>query len=114
MGLLTSLRPITVLVDGRPEAMLGVMPMSMMVGSGLVWMLATPILYDCRRELIEFGPMVIDALMDDFRRIENVVSVDNGRAIRFLRWLGFIVGGSVEVHGGVQFVPFHLARDSRR
>lgn len=112
IGLIASLNPITVLIDGRPEAMMGVMPTSMMSGSGVVWMLGTEALYDHKRAFLALGPHVVDAMLDDFRRLENIVSADNARAIRFLRWLGFIVGGNAEMHSGVAFVPFHKSRDS--
>lgn len=114
IGLAASLRPITVLVDGRPEAMFGVVPTSLLGSTGIVWMLSTDRMYECGRALVLVGPRMIDAMLSDFRSLSNVVSAENARAIRFLRWLGFIVGGSVEMHGDVAFVPFHISRDSRR
>lgn len=110
MGLLTSLHPVTVKVDGRPEAMLGVMPLSLLGGTGVPWMLATDRMYECGRALVGLGPLIVDTMADDFRHLENIVAAENKRAIRFLRWLGFIVAGNAEIHGGVAFVPFHLSR----
>lgn len=109
-GLRDSLAPLTVLVDGRPEAMLGLVPDSLLKGSGIVWMLATDALYAQKRGLVSFGRDVLDWLAADFREIGNIVSAENERAIRFLRFLGFHVGGPIEVHGGVAFVPFRLER----
>lgn len=106
IGLRTSLKPLTVLVDDRPEAMLGVMPLSLMRGSGLVWMLGTEAMYRQKRALVSLGPDVLAWISDGMRDLSNIVAADNVRAIRFLRHLGFHVGGPVQQHGGVAFVPF--------
>lgn len=108
IGLRTSLKPLTVLIDGRPEAMLGVMPLSLIKGSGLAWMLGTEDLYRQKRALVTWGPEVLGWIADGLRDLSNIVSAENDRAIRFLRFLGFHVGGPVQVHGGVAFVPFHM------
>lgn len=108
IGLRTSLHPLTVVIDGRPEAMLGVMPLSLMRGSGLIWMLGTDALFGCARAFATIGPMICEMFREDFRELGNIVAVDNHRAIRVLRHLGFHVGGTMEWHGGVAFVPFRM------
>jgi hypothetical protein len=71
-------------------------------------MLGTDEMYLQRRALVTWGSEVLEWLSDGFKEVSNIVSADNARAIRFLRFLGFHVGGSVQVHGGVAFVPFSL------
>lgn len=110
LGLRFSLAPVAVLIDRRPEAMLGVYPQSLIGSVGVPWMLGTEVLYDNARGFIELGPLVIGQMLADFALLENVVSVENVRAIRFLRWVGFSVTGPVQMHGGVPFVPFRLMR----
>jgi ribosomal protein S18 acetylase RimI-like enzyme len=113
IGLRTSLAPLTALVDGQAEAMLGIVPGSLIRGSGTAWMLATDAMYRQRRALVAFGRDVLSWLAADFREVGNIVAADNERAIRFLRFLGFRVGGSAEVHGGVAFVRFRMAGRAR-
>lgn len=114
LGLVSSIDPVAVLADGQPAAVFGVMPVSMISGEGVVWLLGTERFYDCRRAMLRIGPQIIAGMMRDFRSVSNIVSTDNVRAIRFLRWLGFSVSSEVETHRGVAFHPFSLSRDSRR
>ncbi len=108
IGLRTSLAPLTVLVDGRPEAMMGIVPGSLLAGTATVWMLGTEEMYRQRRALVSYGRDVLEWLCDGLHEVSNIVSVDNDRAIRFLRFLGFHVGGAVQHHREVAFVPFTL------
>ena len=110
MGLRMSLKPVTVLIDGRPEGMLGAVPMSMIGGKALVWMLGTDTLYRHPRGWALLAPRVIDDMLATFSRLENVVSADNHRAISFLAHVGFHVGGTVRNISGVDFVPFSIER----
>ena len=110
VGLRLSMKPLTVLIDGRPEAMMGAAPVSMLGGRALIWLLGTDALYREKRAWALLGPRVIDDMLKTFRTVENIVAVENVRAIRFLRHMGFHIGGAVRHHGGVAFVPFHLSR----
>lgn len=110
IGLRMSLNPITALVDDKPEAMFGAVPVSMVGGRAIVWMLGTDEVYRHGRALMALGPKIVDDMLSTFRSLENVVSVDNSRAIRFLARMGFHVGGPVRDYGGVGFVPFRLSR----
>lgn len=110
IGLRMSIKPITVLIDGRAEAMMGAVPTSMIGGKALVWMLATDEVYHHPRAFALLGPRVIADMLATFRELENIVSVENERAIRFLTHIGFHVGGSVQHHRSVAFVPFRMER----
>lgn len=110
LGLRMSLRPLTVMIEGRPEAMLGAIPVSMVGGKGLAWMLATPEVYHHPRAWALLTPRVIEDMLGTFRSLENIVSIENRKAIRFLTHMGFTVGWEMREHGGVQFVPFRLSR----
>lgn len=106
IGLRTSAKPVTILIDGRPEAMLGVVTNSLLDRSGTIWMLATDEIYRRKRELVTFGPLIVDELIQGYREVGNVVAVENEKAVRFMRRLGFIVGGEVKTYRGVRFIPF--------
>lgn len=110
IGLRASLHPLTVLIEGRPEAMMGVVPQSMIAGAGTIWMLGTDAIYSQGRALLRLGPLVLGWMMQDFREVSNIVSTENARAIRFMVRMGFEVGGEVATHGGVDFIPFLLRR----
>jgi hypothetical protein len=110
IGLRMSLKPITVMIEGRPEGMLGAVPVSMIGGRAIVWMLGTSELYRYPRAWALLGPRVIADMLETFRSLENIVSADNVKAIRFLAHMGFHVGGTSKLHRGVPFVPFRIAR----
>lgn len=105
-ALSSSMWALTALEDGKPVAMLGVTPISMMESKGIPWMLGSDRIYDNARALVELGAPVVDAMRETFRTLENVVSVRNRRAQRFLRHWGWRISEDVAVIGGVEFVRF--------
>jgi hypothetical protein len=94
----------------RPEAMMGVVPISLLEGTGRVWMLGSDAIYSHGRDLLTYGPLMIGLWLETFRRLENVVAADNRKAIRLLSRWGFTVGETAQMHGGVAFLPFHIER----
>jgi hypothetical protein len=112
LSLRTAFRAITALDpdDGRPLAMFGVTPVSLMAGIGTPWFLGRDEVFDYGRDLMARGPGIIADWQRDFSLMENMVSVENTKAIALLRKWGAEVGGPTSVHGGVVFVPFRFAR----
>jgi hypothetical protein len=106
LGLKASSIAITALRDGRPEAMFGVVPVNAIEGVGRAWFLSTDAALACARDLMERGPAVIAVLHARFRRLENMVSSDNHRAIRMLGRWGFEVEDETMMVSGVEFRPF--------
>ena len=105
-GLSSSLWALTALVDDEPHAMMGVVSRSMIEGIGVPWMLGTERVYDHARELVRFGPTIIDEMHATFGYLENIVSVDNARAQRFLTHVGFEICDVPINVGGISFVHF--------
>ena len=105
-SLTASVIAYTAKVDGRPEGMFGVTPGNTIEGIGHPWMLATDAAFDCARALLTAGPGLIDLMHRRFRRLENMVSAENERAIRMLGRWGFEVGDEQMMVGGVPFLPF--------
>lgn len=97
---------LTALLDGSPHAMFGVTPYSLVEGLGRPWFLGSDEVYRHPREMMARGLDVVEIMQDSFRRLENVISADNDRGIRMLRYWGFEVGTEVEVYGGTDFLPF--------
>ncbi len=108
MGLRGSLMAFTAKVDGKPEAMMGLAPVSLIEGTGRPWMLGSDLIYRHGRELLAFGPEMVGMMRDSTPHLRNVVSADNGRAIRLLKRWGFAVGDEVEMIGGVPFLTFEI------
>lgn len=101
---------VTALIDGRPEAMMGVEVRSAAEGLGCPWMLATDVAYGRGRDLVALGPRLIDHLADSMRRLAGVVGAENIRAIRVLRRWGFTVGDEIQMIGATPFLPFEMVR----
>jgi hypothetical protein len=108
LGLTASLWSLTAQVDGRPEAMLGLCPASLIEGRGTPWMLGTDEVYRHGRALAAGWQPLIARMLVDCPLLENWVAAGNRRAITFLRHVGFEVGEDVREIGGVGMVRFSL------
>jgi hypothetical protein len=105
-GLTSSLWALTAIVDDAPHAMMGVVSRSMIEGIGVPWMLGTERVYDHPRDLVRFGPSIVAEMHATFGHLENVVSADNARALRFLTHVGFEICDTLINVGGTSFVHF--------
>jgi hypothetical protein len=72
-------------------------------------MLGSDAIYDHGRDLMSYGPFFIRALAETFRRLENIVAVENVKAIRLLR-AGALQSERLSFARGVAFLPFHIER----
>jgi len=105
-GLAQSVRAWTALVDDRPEAMFGVVIESALSGAAIPWFLGTDEVYRHGRELLMWGPGMIDRLHDSRMTLRNLVSSENRRAIRLLEKWGFEVSADEQEIRGVMFREF--------
>lgn len=112
MSLATSLHALTALVDGKPAAMFGVSPLSMLEGKGVPWFLGTDEVLHHARELLTIGRRIVAWWHDDFAVMENIVSSENVAAIRLLKRWGADVGGKPATYGGLEFVPFRFEQQA--
>lgn len=106
VGLATSAKAWTALVDGRPHAMFGVVIEDMLSGIGTPWFLGTDEVYRHGRELLMWGPGFLARLGDSLRTLSNLVSSRNRQAIRLLERWGFTVEESEIMVRGVAFRRF--------
>ncbi len=90
--------------------MLGVVPAALIGGKGTVWMLGTEEVYQQGRALLTNAPIVFNDWLGTFTRLENVIMVENRRAIRLLKRWGYQFGEAEQIHGGERFVPFWMQR----
>lgn len=100
----------TALVDGRPEAMFGIVDSNALTGEAVPWMLGTDVIYQHGRELLRGGPIVLARWFDSRHRLRNIVSASNVRAIRLLERWGFTVERDEQMIGGVAFRHFWMER----
>lgn len=108
LGLRASVDCLTVLIDGHPEAMMGLTPKNLIEGEGMPWMLGTDAIYAHARAWLALMPQVVKLFCDSTPRLTNLVGRKNARAIRLLRRCRFEIGEEVTVIGGVEFVTFSL------
>jgi hypothetical protein len=96
--------------DGRPLAMFGVTPHNLMLGTATPWFLGRDEVFDYGRDLMARGPAIIGSWLEVFSEMENIVSVENVRAIRLLRKWGAEFSNPISRHRGLEFVSFRFAR----
>lgn len=106
LALDVSSRSWTALVDGKPEAMFGVVAEDLMNGIGTPWFLGTDEVYRHGRELLMWGPGFVARLCDSSKTLRNLVSSRNRRAIRLLERWGFTVDQDEVIVRGVAFRRF--------
>jgi len=110
-GLIASTQCFTALVDGRPEAMFGLVVTSALNGEGTPWMLGTDAIYDHPRAMLRWGPRFVAAMLDSTPALSNLVAADNVRAIRMLRRWGFDLSGAAILIGDMEFLAFRMERN---
>lgn len=99
LGLMTSSIVWTALIDGRPEAMFGAVPISEINGRGAAWLLMTDAAARQRRALVRLGYVYTAAMHQHYRVLENNVHARNDVAIRWLSRLGYAVGPVDVING---------------
>lgn len=78
-------------IDGWPHAMFGVVPLSLATGRGAPWFLGTEQARTQGKALLKFASVYLDAIEFFYPRLEGHVAERNRRAIRWLRYMGFVV-----------------------
>jgi hypothetical protein len=109
-GLALSSPAWTALVDGRAEAMFGLVVTSALGGEGRPWMLGSDAVYAHPRAMLRRGPRFLSAMFASTPRLSNLVAADNIRAIRVLRRWGFTLDMETTMIGTIAFKLFHAER----
>lgn len=109
-GLLSSSLCLTAMVDGRPEAMVGLVVTNALCGEGSPWMLGSDAVYRHPRTMLRWGPRILSAMFDSTPVLENLVAEDNHRAVRFLKRIGFTIGKEPIMIAGTRFIQFSQER----
>jgi hypothetical protein len=88
--------------EGSPSAIFGVRANE---GTGYVWSLSTPKIFDEWREVHRSTPAILDRLGRDFMVLANIKDARHRHHIRWLRSLGFTFINTY--HLGEKQMPFH-------
>jgi hypothetical protein len=97
---------MTCVIDGRPEAVLGVAAISLIDDLGSPWLLGTVDLRRHARLFAEAGPPIVAVMQERFSRLKNFTHKDNAVSIRWLTRLGFDFPGETVHIGGHTLLKF--------
>lgn len=78
----------TGLVDGVPVAIFGVVPVSVIGGAGVVWLLGANDVMRHRHIFARVSREIVSTLLEDYDVLMNIVHAENRVALRWLAWLG--------------------------
>lgn len=92
--------------DGELACLFGVTKAA--EGVGAVWLLSSPAIKRCAREVVTTGRVWLAEMQEIFPRLVNVVSAENRVHLRMIKALGFELGSPIENynHSGVTAIPF--------
>ena len=93
----------TILGDGIPEGMVGIIPMSLFSDRGLPWMLGTDVLVEDKTLFIRLTRKLFEDAVDGFNYLENYISTENKIALRWVESMGFNIEDVPVVLNGVPF-----------
>ena len=82
MGLRGSFVAFTVMIDGKPEAMFGVMTSSFLWGEGRIWLLLTDVGGKQGKALVRLGRLYCRSFLNHYTVLHNHVHAENHAAIR--------------------------------
>ena len=87
-----SLQAWTGLIDGRVACMFGVVPESLMGGSGFPWMLGSDLIISHQKLFLRRCRKNVAMMAEQFNYLHNYVDDRNVKAVKWLEWLGFEIG----------------------
>lgn len=96
----------TCVIDGKPQAMLGVAALSLIDDLGSPWLLGTTELRRHARLFVKAGPPMVAAMHERFSRLMNYTHADNRVSIAWLSRLGFDFPGEVAYVGEHKLLKF--------
>lgn len=113
LGLAASSIAWTATIDGKPEAMFGVVPVSVILGEGRPWMLSTYRAARAARHLLADPWPFLEHVHALFPVLANKVHAHNVASIRWLTRLGFVVEPELVHIGDQPFRRFHRFKHVR-
>jgi hypothetical protein len=99
LSLAGSARAWTAKAEGRPIAIFGVSPISLLGGEGSPWLLLTNEAMKYRKALWRDVKAFHEIMHSDYPILSNVVHDENAVAINWLRRLGYSIGEPFDMRG---------------
>ena len=97
---------MTIVQDGDPIAMMGVGPCHLGEDVGMIWLLASPKLFDISKAFIRHSRRFVESMSAPYIAMMNYVDCRNATHIRWLGWCGFTFVAKHDVFG-VGKLPFY-------
>jgi hypothetical protein len=91
----------TAVVASRPVAMWGVVAGTALGGYGIPWMLGSMECSGLPFQMVRVGRREVARMLALYPRLVNYVAAEYTAAVRFIEVLGFAVGDTVTLDGGV-------------
>lgn len=100
-------------IDGQLACVFGLVALDGLLGTRAApWLLGTVTLERHPAVLLRHAPDYVAAMQSAYPHLLNFVDARNGKAVRFLRWLGFTLQPAQPY--GVSGLPFHRFDRSNR
>ena len=80
-----------VVIDGKPCAVVGLVVLNILTGTGVPWLLATYDAIKYRRIFINNCKQGVEDMMTVCPNLMNFVHADNTLSIKWLKWVGFTI-----------------------
>lgn len=97
------------LADGKLVCLFGVVPVSLIGVTGIPWLLGSDDVCAYSRQFLRRNRVYVREMLAEFPVLTNVVDARNGVSIRWLRWLGFMMGAPTPMGvRGLPFIPFRM------
>ncbi|TES90510.1 MAG: DUF2833 domain-containing protein [Desulfobacteraceae bacterium] len=77
---------------------------------GVPWMVASPEISNYKKDLMRYSKRILRDMLVSFPRLENMVSIENTKSIRWLKHLGFSFEEKYMRIRGVTFKRFFIER----
>ena len=109
IGLAASTWAETVVIDGKPAGIFGVVTSDVLSGKGLPWFLGTDATMKARRAWAAHAPDIVSRMMSNHNILYGHVAQGNLASRVWLRRLGFREGDQVRV-GDADMIHFSMSR----
>lgn len=96
---------------GVPFAIGGVVPVSLLAGEGMPWMLGTDGVARNRHWFLRESRQQLSQVLQSYRFLHNACDARYEKSIRWLRWLGFEIGEPFPLGDRrLPYLPFSMRR----
>jgi hypothetical protein len=104
-GLEQSSHVWTGVANMRPFCMVGVVPESVLSGSGRIWLIGTDEILEHQLAFLRRCRPILARMQAVYSTLSNEVAAENESAVRWLEWLGFTLYPARPI--GIDGTPFH-------